>query len=110
MRSLIEERKSARDAQYLGPKCFGRAIREKILPPTLSNVTKMVEKYSDTANPETWLSDYVSSCNIYEGSTDSAVHFLPLMLTGMECIWIEGLLKKTVHTCSDMKPVFIQHF
>ena len=55
MRSLIEERKS-----YLGPKCFGRAIREQVLPPTLSNVTKMVEKYSGTANPETWLSDYVS--------------------------------------------------
>ena len=53
VRSLIEERKSARDAQYLGPKCFGRTIRADILPPTLSNVTKMLEKYSGTANPET---------------------------------------------------------
>ena len=43
---------------------------------------KMVEKYSGTANPETWLSDYVSACDIYEGCADSAVRFLPLMLTG----------------------------
>ena len=73
VRSLIEERKSARDAQYLGPKCFGRAIREQILPPTLSNVMKMVKKYSGTANPETWLSDYVSAYDIYEGSRSEGV-------------------------------------
>ena len=35
----------------------------------------MVEKYSGTANPETWLSDYVSACDIYEGSANSAVRF-----------------------------------
>ena len=98
VRSLIEERKSAREAQYLGPKCFGRTIREQVLPPNLSNVTKMVEKYSGSANPETWLSDYVKACDIYEGNANSAVCFLPLMLTGTTCMWIEGLPGKTVHT------------
>ena len=49
----------------------------------------MVEKYIGMANPETWLSDYVSACDIYEGSADSAVRFLPLMLTGTARMWID---------------------
>ena len=76
----------------------------------MSNVTKLVAKYNGVANPETWLSDYVSTVSLYDGNANCAVRFLTLMLDGTARMWIESLPEKTINSWKDMKRVFIQHF
>ena len=76
----------------------------------MSNVTKLVAKYNDNANPETWLLDYVSTVNLSDGKANCVVRFLTPMLDGTARMCIESLPEKTVNSWEDMKQVFIQHF
>lgn len=109
-RTRLKEIKAAKEDQYIGPKCFGPAIRKEVLPSSMSNVKKTCDKYNGTTSPETWLSDYIIAVGINDGNYLSAARFLPLILEGTAILWIDGLPEKTIHNWPDMQQTFIQHF
>ena len=49
--------KAAKEAAYLGPKCFGDNIRYLDLPTGFAKVRTTFERYDGSANPDTWLPD-----------------------------------------------------
>ena len=109
-RHRLNEIYAAKEAEYLGPKCFGPAIRKEPFPTTLSNVAKTMARYNGAAKPNTWLQDYVTLVGIHGGNSLIAVRFLPIMLEGTARLWIYSLPENTIHNWRDMEKMFSQHF
>ena len=109
-RIRLDEIKAAREESYLGPVCFGPAIRKVQLPSSLGNVKKIVNKYNGIDKPDIWLPDYIHAIDINDGDYNAAVRFLPLMLEGTARLWIDTLPEKSIHNWQDMQKTFMQHF
>lgn len=61
----------------LGPLCFSRHIRTEPFPSRF-RIANGINKYDGTANPDTWLADYLVACNIGRGDKGVALWSLSL--------------------------------
>jgi hypothetical protein len=97
------------DDDYLGPWCFGPAIRAEPFPKGFG-IAKHIKPYNGDVRPHTWLQDYATAVGIADGSTNIACKFLPLMLEGTARVWIDSLPRNSIHCWKDMKEAFNHNF
>ena len=71
-RSRIDKIHEAREGPYLGPRCFGPAIRSATYPKGF-RMDKTIKPYDGTAKPVTWLQDYGNAVEITGGNPNFAV-------------------------------------
>ena len=99
----------AREGPYLGPRCFGPAIRSATFPKGF-RIDKTIKPYDSTAKPATWLQDYDNVVEIAGGNPNVAVKYLPLMLAGTARQWIDDLPEKSIYNWLDMQEAFTKNF
>jgi hypothetical protein len=109
-RHRLNDIKAGKEDAYLGPECFGPAIRNVQIPRDMTSVSKTHQRYNGADKPNSWLSDYALAVEIAGGNGLVAARFLPLMLEGTARSWIENLPEKSIHSWHDMEKVFTQHF
>ena len=71
-----------KEDSYLGPVCFGLAVRKVQIPRDMTSVSKSCPRYNGAEKPNSWLSDYALAVQIAGGGGRVACRFLPLMLEG----------------------------
>jgi hypothetical protein len=83
--SKLDEEESS-----VGPVCFSPRIRSE---PLLAKfvLPRDMPKYTGAVKPEDWLSDYGTAVDIAGGNKRTAVHYVPLMLTGSARTWLNSL-------------------
>src|SRR3954471_2703558 len=108
-RSRIDKIHEAREGPYLGPRCFGPAIRSTTYPKGF-RIDKTIKPYDGTAKPATWLQDYDNAVDIAGGNPNVAVKYLPLMLAGTARQWIDDLPEKCIYNWLDMQEAFTKNF
>ena len=100
-RARINRIQYARHENYHGPKCFGPAIKAEKIPVGFK-LSPNVKSYDGVAKPDTWLQDYFEAVDIAGGTNNTAVRYLPLMLTGTARAWIDGLPELSINNWLDM--------
>jgi len=109
-RHRLNDIRAGKEQSYIGPECFGPAIRHVVVPRDMTSVSKSCPRYNGGDKPNSWLSDYAMAVQIAGGDGLVAARFLPLMLEGTARSWIETLPEKSIHNWRDMERVFTQHF
>ena len=90
-RHRLNDIQAGKEESYLGPTCFGNAIRNIRIPRDMTSVSKSCQRYNGADKPNSWLSDYALAIEIAGGNGLVAARFLPLMLEGTARSWIENL-------------------
>ena len=67
-------------------------------------------KYNGSMKPEDWLIDYSTAASIANGNRRVAVKYVPLMLQGTTCTWLNSLKPYSVNSRLDFTKVFIRNF
>ncbi|KAK1641700.1 hypothetical protein QYE76_059505 [Lolium multiflorum] len=82
------ERLNEYRTDYIGPKCFGRMIREEPKPRSSLKLPGNLKHYDGTERPDTWIEDYYNAVTFAGGTPNIACRMLQLYL---------GHLQKTCH-------------
>jgi hypothetical protein len=66
-------------SEYIGPKCFGRMIREEPYPKGLNlKLPGNLKHYDGSERPDTWIEDYFIAVNFAGGNQRIACRMLQL--------------------------------
>ncbi|KAK1642835.1 hypothetical protein QYE76_060640 [Lolium multiflorum] len=95
---------------YIGPKCFGRMIREEPKPRMNLKLPGNLKHYDGTERPDTWIEDYYNAVTFAGGTPNIACRMLQLYLVGPARIWLSDLEKNSIFCWFDLKNAFEKHF
>ncbi|KAK1699018.1 hypothetical protein QYE76_015715 [Lolium multiflorum] len=95
---------------YIGPKCFGRMIREEPKPRSSLKLPGNLKHYDGTERPDTWIEDYYNAVTFAGGTPNIACRMLQLYLVGPARIWLSDLEKNSIFCWFDLKTAFEKHF
>ncbi|KAK1641965.1 hypothetical protein QYE76_059770 [Lolium multiflorum] len=95
---------------YIGPKCFGRMIREEPKPRMNLKLPGNLKHYDGTERPDTWIEDYYNAVTFAGGTPNIACRMLRLYLVGPARIWLSDLEKNSIFCWFDLKNAFEKHF
>ncbi|KAK1632276.1 hypothetical protein QYE76_006591 [Lolium multiflorum] len=84
---------------YIGPKCFGRMIREEPKPRMNLKLPGNLKHYDGTERPDTWIEDYYNAVTFAGGTPNIACRMLQLYLVGPARIWLSDLEKNSIFCC-----------
>ena len=84
-------------------------IRDEPFPKGFS-LPRDTPKYNGSVKPEDWLIDYSTTVSIANGNMRVAVKYVPLMLQGTTCTWLNSLKPYSVNSWLDFTEVFIRNF
>ncbi|KAK1648025.1 hypothetical protein QYE76_065830 [Lolium multiflorum] len=104
------ERLNEYRTDYIGPKCFGRMIREEPKPRSSLKLPGNLKHYDGTERPDTWIEDYYNAVTFAGGTPNIACRMLQLYLVGPARIWLSDLEKNTIFCWFDLKTAFEKHF
>ncbi|KAK1620063.1 hypothetical protein QYE76_025580 [Lolium multiflorum] len=76
------ERLNEYRTDYIGPKCFGRMIREEPKPRSSLKLPGNLKHYDGTERPDTWIEDYYNAVTFAGGTPNIACRMLQLYLVG----------------------------
>ncbi|KAK1681526.1 hypothetical protein QYE76_042374 [Lolium multiflorum] len=103
------ERLNEYRTDYIGPKCFGRMIREEPKPRSSLKLPGNLKHYDGTERPDTWIEDY-NAVTFAGGTPNIACRMLQLYLVGPARIWLSDLEKNSIFCWFDLKTAFEKHF
>ncbi|KAK1665068.1 hypothetical protein QYE76_053227 [Lolium multiflorum] len=83
-------------SDYIGPKFFGRMIREEPKPRSLNLKLPGNLKHYDGERPDTWIEDYYNAVTFAGGTPNIACRMLQLYLVGPSRIWLSDLEKNSI--------------
>ncbi|KAE8812462.1 DNA mismatch repair protein Mlh1 [Hordeum vulgare] len=89
--------------------CFGPQIREEPFP-TNFTLLRDTPKYNGIAKPEDWLIDYTIAVGITCSNKRVAVCYVPFMLTGSLCTWLNSLPIGSINAWVDFEEAFDRNF
>ncbi|KAK1627687.1 hypothetical protein QYE76_002002 [Lolium multiflorum] len=95
---------------YIGPKCFGRMIREEPKPRSSLKLPGNLKHYDGTERPDTRIEDYYNAVTFAGGTPNIACRMLQLYLVGPARIWLSDLEKNSIFCWFDLKTAFEKHF
>ncbi|KAK1682323.1 hypothetical protein QYE76_043171 [Lolium multiflorum] len=104
------ERLNEYRTDYIGPKCFGRMIREEPKPRSSLKLPGNLKHYDGTERPDTWIEDYYNAVTFAGGTPNIACRMLQLYLVGPARIWLSDLEKNSIFCWFDLKTAFEKHF
>ncbi|KAK1602964.1 hypothetical protein QYE76_027164 [Lolium multiflorum] len=104
------ERLNEYRTDYIGPKCFGRMIREEPKPRMNLKLPGNLKHYDGTERPDTWIEDYYNAVTFAGGTPNIACRMLQLYLVGPARIWLSDLEKNSIFCWFDLKTAFEKHF
>ncbi|KAK1609429.1 hypothetical protein QYE76_033102 [Lolium multiflorum] len=93
---------------YIGPKCFGRMIREEPKPRMNLKLPGNLKHYDGTERPDPDR-DYYNVVT-FGGTPNIACRMLQLYLVGPARIWLSDLEKNSIFCWFDLKNAFEKHF
>ncbi|MCY3297055.1 hypothetical protein ECD90_09085, partial [Acinetobacter pittii] len=99
----------ARRRRRCRPTLLWPRIRDEPFPKGFS-LPRDTPKYNGSVKPEDWLIDYSSAVSIANGNRRVAVKYVPLMLQGMACTWLNSLKPHSVNSWLDFTEVFVRNF
>lgn len=76
------ERLNEYKTDYIGPKCFGRMIREEPKPRMNLKLPGNLKHYDGTERPDTWIEDYYNAVTFAGGTPNLACRMVQLYLVG----------------------------
>jgi hypothetical protein len=68
------------------------------------------QKYDESQEPQSWLSDYLQAVQILGGTKETAMQSLQLHLTGAARSWCSKLEKETIGSWEDLTKQFTSNF
>ena len=96
---------------YIGPKCFGKRIREEQTPKGLNlKLPGNLKHYDGRERPDTWIDDYFNAVNFAGGTPNMACRMLQLYLVGPSRTWLSDLKENSIFCWFDLKIAFEGHF
>ncbi|KAK1664126.1 hypothetical protein QYE76_052285 [Lolium multiflorum] len=105
------ERLNEYRSDYIGPKCFGRMIREEPKPRSLNlKLPGNLKHYDGSERPDTWIEDYYNAVTFAGGTPNIACRMLQLYLIGPARVWLSDLEENTIFCWFDLKKAFENHF
>ena len=105
------ERLNEYRSDYIGPKCFGRMIREEPKPKSLNlKLPGNLKHYDGTERPDTWIEDYYNAVIFAGGTPNIACRMLQLYLVGPARTWLSDLEENSIFCWFDLKNAFEKHF
>ncbi|KAK1628146.1 hypothetical protein QYE76_002461 [Lolium multiflorum] len=104
------ERLNEYRSDYIGPKCFGRMIREEPKPRSLNLKLPNLKHYDGSERPDTWIEDYYNAVTFAGGTPNIACRMLQLYLIGPARVWLSDLEENTIFCWFDLKKAFENHF
>jgi hypothetical protein len=105
-----DDRERSWSPNQLGPRAFGRSIRDAKFPSSFRAPTN-VPIYDVDTNPNVWLEDYRLACHA-GGATDDlfVIKNLPLCLGDYARTWLEHLPRDKINDWADLHRVFVGNF
>ncbi|KAK1595946.1 hypothetical protein QYE76_017399 [Lolium multiflorum] len=98
-------------SDYIGPRCFGRMIREEPKPRSLNlKLPGNLKHYDGSERPDTWIEDYYNAVTFAGGTPNIACRMLQLYLIGPARVWLSDLEENTIFCWFDLKKAFENHF
>ncbi|KAK1632952.1 hypothetical protein QYE76_007267 [Lolium multiflorum] len=88
---------------YIGPKCFGRMIREEPKPRMNLKLPGNLKHYDGTERPDTWIEDYYNAVTFAGGTPNIACRMLQLYLVAR--IWLSDLEKNSIFCWNECENV-----
>ncbi|KAK1667585.1 hypothetical protein QYE76_055744 [Lolium multiflorum] len=105
------ERLNEYRSDYIGPRCFGRMIREEPKPRSLNlKLPGNLKHYDGSERPDTWIEDYYNAVTFAGGTPNIACRMLQLYLIGPARVWLSDLEENTIFCWFDLKKAFENHF
>ncbi|KAK1682827.1 hypothetical protein QYE76_043675 [Lolium multiflorum] len=105
------ERLNEYRSDYIGPKCFGRMIREEPKPRSLSlKLPGNLKHYDSSERPDTWIEDYYNAVTFVGGTPNIPCRMLRLYLIGPARVWLSDLEKNSIFCWFLLKNAFENHF
>jgi hypothetical protein len=68
------------------------------------------QKYDESQEPQSWLSDYLQVVKILGGSKETAMQSLQLHLTGVALSWLGNLERETIGSWDELTKQFTSNF
>ncbi|KAK1668085.1 hypothetical protein QYE76_056244 [Lolium multiflorum] len=96
-------------SDYIGPRCFGRMIREEPKP-RRCKLPGNLKHYDGSERPDTWIEDYYNAVTFAGGTPNIACRMLQLYLIGPARVWLSDLEENTIFCWLDLKKAFENHF
>ncbi|KAK1697615.1 hypothetical protein QYE76_014312 [Lolium multiflorum] len=104
------ERLNEYKTDYIGPKCFGRMIRQEPKPRMNLKLPGNLKHYDGSEMTDTWIEDYYNASNLHGGTPNIACRMLQLYLVGPARICLSDLEKDSIFCWFDLKNAFEKHF
>jgi hypothetical protein len=85
----------------MGASCFTHIVRTT----PVSKGFKLPhdqQKYDESQEPQSWLSDYLQAVKILGGTKETAMQSLQLHLTGVARSWVSKLEKETIGSWEEL--------
>jgi hypothetical protein len=95
MRTHLNKIAKSQIAFFLGPKCFGKRIRDEPIPHGFK-IEKNICQYNGVDRPLNWLQDYFNAVQFAGELPNVDVRYLPLMLSGTARQWINNLAENSI--------------
>ncbi|KAK1646709.1 hypothetical protein QYE76_064514 [Lolium multiflorum] len=98
-------------SKYIGPKCFGRMIREKPTPKGLNlKLPGNLKHYDGSERPDTWIENYFNPVSFSGGNQIIACRMVQLYLIGPARTWLCDLEENSIFCWFNLKIAFEKHF
>jgi hypothetical protein len=86
----------------MGTSCFTRRVRKTQVPKGFK-LPHDHQKYDGSQESESWLTDYLQTVKILEGSKVIAMQSLQLHLTGTARSWLSKLPKESIGNWNELE-------
>jgi hypothetical protein len=93
----------------MGAPCFTRRIRITPVPKGFK-LPHDQQKYDESQEPQSWLSDYLQAVQILGGTREIAMQSLQLHLTGAARSWLSKLEEETIGRWEELTKQFTSNF
>jgi hypothetical protein len=93
----------------MGASCFTRRVHTTPVPKGFK-LPYDQQKYDGSQEPSSWLSYYLQSVRILEGSKEIAMQSLQLHLTGVARSWLSKLERETIGSWEELTKQFTSNF
>ena len=88
---------------------MGESIRSHKFPVDFKG-TRKVPNYNSNMDPASWIATYELAMGIMDVDEAICARYLTMMLEGSAQKWLDNLPANMVHTCEDLKGLFIKNF
>jgi hypothetical protein len=89
--------------------CFTRRVRITPVPKGFK-LPHDQQKYDESQEPQSWLSDHLQALKLLEGTRETAMQNLQLHLTGAARSWLSKLGEETIGSWEELTKQFTSNF